>query len=302
MLVYERQFGFYPRALSLEAGPVKIRCLPGWEDEVQAVLSESQVADGWIYAPPQLTGDFVTREVRKKPFPSRVFGLPKTHVIEYTTGTSPEHLDFLVWALSFFVGMRLTITEAGFLDATPIKPGELVDFVPVGRALCRAMELAEQFWMQNCEEPRNPQRLEAAVHALFLSRNPRGLEFETFIYLYTAIDACYALARSLRNAKEDHSHAARIEWLCDEFGISKPDWAQAAVGKGSEVSRIRNNALHEALFMDAPFGFVMRNDHGSLTLQMSALVCRLLVALVGGRGDYLGSSIDSRQRQGLKLA
>jgi hypothetical protein len=47
-----------------------------------------------------------------------VFGLPKRHVIEHAAADSDDHLTFHLWAFSFFTGMRLTATEAGFVDAT----------------------------------------------------------------------------------------------------------------------------------------------------------------------------------------
>ena len=263
------------------------------------------MVDGWIYAPPQRIKDVLAGEVREQPFPSRVFQVPKTHVVEYVEGTSQDHLDFLVWSLSFLVGMRLSATDAGFLDATPVKPGKLVDFVPVGETLGRGMELADRFWLCNKTTPYNAKRYQAAIHALFLGQNPRSLEFETFMYLYSALDACYALAKSLRSPKANHRHDERIEWLCEEFGLVTPNWAhrrKRGTRGGSEVSWVRNSAVHEALFMDAPLGFAIRHDHGRMTLEMSALVCRLLVALVGGTGDYVGSSLDSGQRYGLKLA
>ena len=50
--------------------------------------------------------------------PSRVFGLPKRHVIEHAAADSDDHLTFHLWAFSFFTGMRLIATEAGFVDAT----------------------------------------------------------------------------------------------------------------------------------------------------------------------------------------
>lgn len=65
--------------------------------------------------------------LRQERLPGRVSGLPHAHLIEHATGACEDHLDFRIWALSFFVGRRLTPTEAGFLDTTPLKPGKLVD-------------------------------------------------------------------------------------------------------------------------------------------------------------------------------
>ena len=246
----------------------------------------------------------MSEQVRERPYGARVFCLPKTHTMEHDNALSEEHLDFLVWALSFFVGMRLTTTEAGFLDATPARPGMLVDFDLRGQSLTNGMELAEQFWTSHGNEPRNAQRLVAAIHALFLGQYPQALQFERFIYLYTAIDACYRLAERLRQPRKKQNHGQRIAWMCTEFGLDTPDWAKPSAGGGVEVAAIRNDALHEALYVDAPLGFAVHGggSFGNLPLEMEALVCRLLVALIGGKdASYIGSSVDAREPHGLNL-
>ena len=94
----------------------------------------------------------------ERPYPNRIFGLPKTHTLAHAAADGPGHLDFLVWALSFFVGMRLTTTEMGFLDATPLKPRKLIDFVPSSREVERDLALAEQFWQANKAHPARARR------------------------------------------------------------------------------------------------------------------------------------------------
>ena len=167
------------------------------------------------------------------------------------------------------------------------------------------MERAERFWTNNRHEPRNAQRFAAAIHALFLGQNPQALQFEKFIYLYTAIDACYRLAAEFRQPSKKKSHAERIGWMCAEFGLATPDWAKPSASGGIEVAAIRNDALHEALYVDAPLGFAVHGggSFGNLPLEMVALVCRLLVALIGGKDlSYIGSPVDTRQRYGLSLS
>ena len=298
----EKAFGFYPKPLKICAGDITVSPLPDFDSRVASMSDCEDIENDWIYAPPQRTRDFMSGKVRERPYSSRVFGLPETHLIEHATATDDEHLDFLIWALSFFVGMRLTTTKAGFLDATPVKPGKLVDFGLCGQSLGRAVELAERFWMTNHSEPRNAQRFKAAVHALFLGQYPQALQFERFIYLYTAIDACYALTKALRCPQGQHGHAGRIKWMCDELGVDTPTWAAPTVQGGTEVSAIRNDALHEALFVDAPFGFAVQGGV-NLKLEMPALVCRLLVALIGGNDtSYLGSPVNTRQYYRLDLS
>ena len=56
--------------------------------------------------------------------------------------------------------------------------------------------------------------------------------------------------------------------------------------------------------MGEPLGFALHGvgTNKNLTLEMEALICRLLVALLGAaNADYVRSAITTRQRQGLKL-
>ena len=302
----EKEFGFYPQRLDIDIGAVRICTLSNFEVSANSVSSREEVHDGWIYAWVQQSYELYSREVRVRPYGAREFGLPKTHRLEHSSASDEEQVAFLLWALSFFLGLRLSWTEAGFLDATPIKPGKLVDFVLLrGQSVERANNLVETFWLASRSDPRNTRLFAAAVNALFLGQYPQALQFEKFIYLYTAIDACYKLTKSLRSPAQESSHASRIGWMCNGFGIQTPTWAQATdTGGGTEVSTLRNDALHEVLYADEPLGFSL---HGTatgqnLTLEMRALVCRLLVALIGGQDpSYLTSSVNTRQPFGLSL-
>ena len=307
-----KEFGFYPDPLQIKAGPIMIGALPDLKQITSDVLASDSIEKDWIYAPLQQVRNLMNDQVRECPYTTRVFGLPKTHSIEHIAATSEDHIEFHIWALSFFVGMRLTATEAGFLDATPLKPHRLVDFIPYNSSLTRAVQLAEDFWMTNRHKPYHAKRFVAAVHTLFLSQYPQSLQFERFVLLYMAVDACYALARALHKlSKPKHiNHADRIKWMCDQFGIECPGWSDPANPDRSEVANIRNDTLHEALFMGAPLGFAV---HGvstnqshtlekNLPLEMRALVCRLLVALIGGNdAAYIRSPVNDRQRRGLDL-
>ncbi len=296
----KREFGFYPQQLRIDAGPVRIQGLPGLERLVKPVLECDSVEGCWIYAP-RARIDQIPGGIRELPYHARVFGLPSTHVIEHASATGPEHLEFHLWALSLFLGVRLTGTEAGFLDSTPIKPGVLVDF-RIGASITQAVGLAERFWKTNLSEPGIAKRFGAAVHALFLGQNPQDLQFENFLYLYLALDACYKLSQELLGAPgRNLRHGERIEWMCQQFGIPVPQWADPKAKGGVEVAGMRNDTIHEALFMGAPLGFELQTD-GNLTTEMAALGCRLLVALVGGRASvYVRSPVDTAQIWGLDL-
>ena len=288
-------FGYYPRDLSLAAGDIAIEPMPDLEQAIAAVTASPGIEADWIYPPP-LNG---------KPYVSRIFGLPKTHVLRHARQDGEGHIPFLVWALSFFVGMRLTTTEMGFVDATPFKVGKLVDFVSSPPEIAKLLILADAFWTVNRGEPLRAKRVEAAIHALFLGQNPQGLQFERFIYLYTALDACFAMMKSQRPPQP--THAARVQWMCEELAIPTPAWAipaAQAAKRDSRVSAIRNDTIHEALYSGEPLGFGLYgvSTNESLTLEMQALVCRLLIALIGApAAGYVKTPVNTRQYHGLDL-
>ena len=83
-----------------------------------------------------------------------------------------------------------------------------------------------------------------------------------------------------------------------------PEWAHAENGGRAPVVELRNNAIHEALFMDQPLGFAIHGvgSNQNLPLEMSALVYRLVVALFGGEAaPYVRSPVNTRSRYGLTL-
>lgn len=300
MLASSVEFGWYPNPLEFVAGDIIVSTLPDLELSVASVREDYGVHNDWIYAPPQAV-NVMGHGVYERPYASRIFGLPKTHNLRHVAADSPDHLEFLVWALGFFVGMRLTTTEAGFLDATPLRPRKLVDFVLSPREVAAALALAEQFWQANKAHPLRARRWVAAVHALFIAHYPQALQFERFIYLYGALDACFALAKDFHPMpKGGVRHSSRINWMCTLFNMPVPTWADASVG-ASPVSVIRNATLHESLFMDAPLGFALHGVGTSqnLPLEMEAVICRFLVALIGDpTADYVRAPVTTRMMQG----
>lgn len=250
LVIYEKKFGFYPHPLAIEAGEIKVSTLPDLDKTVNEVNSYKYIEKDWLYASPQYERNFFSGRVRELPYAGRVFGLPQTHTIKHLNAKSEEHIDFLVWVLSFFTGMRLTTTAAGFLDATPIKESMLVDFLPTD--LSKALILADDFWNKNGNEC--CLLFTAAVHAMFISQNPRNLPFEEFIYAYLAIDTCYALTKRLHLLNKKNKFRKRIHQMCNTLGVQVPKWGNPEHDK---VPDIRNKTLHEALFMEKPLGFAV---------------------------------------------
>lgn len=92
--------------------------------------------------------------------------------------------------------------------------------------------------------------------------------------------------------------------MCEHFGVNTPTWAQMASSRNTPVPKIRNDAIHEALFMKDPLGFAVSADppNDQITDEMRALVCRLLAALLGaGHSNYLRTPVNTGQKYPLHL-
>jgi hypothetical protein len=299
-------FGFYPLRLDADHRDFQIVTRHDFDSSVELVLSEQFIDGDWIYSPPRERHVFGTNSIRVLPYPSRIFGLPKTHTLSHQTN-DPIRLRFLIWCFGFFVGMRMSDQEAGFLDATPIKPGVTNDIVWFGDSLIVALGTADDFFTANATVFKVELAMRAAMHSYLLSDTPTLLDYERLIHLYTAMDACFAAHRLVTGKpKKEVPHAKRIAYLCEEFGLPVPWWADR---NSPFVAKQRNETFHEGLFFNAPWGFSLwggerQNDskHGMLLLEMRKLTCRIVVALLGVQDrDYLTSSVSDRQRHGIRL-
>lgn len=304
-------FGYYPNPINLVTDQFSICTLPDLEKSVASIQEDEGVYDNWLYPGPQRKLDIENKRMVDLPCPSRIFGLPKTHTLTLHHHQSQDDIEFVIWCLSFFVGMRLTTTERGFLDATPLEPGTLVDFNLRNCTLEDAVQLALDYLKRESADPDAPNRIVAVIHTLFLAQYRQSLPFEQFQYLYIALDGCFQLLKVKEEPKFRKSHADRIQWMCEKFGIAIPSWAEVSSESGrpeSTTSVVRNDSMHEGRFFGQPLGFAIYGgnaNHSSsenVPYQMQKLVCRLLIAILGKPNiSYVSSCIKSRMIQGLEL-
>jgi len=301
------EFGYYPTKYRATTERFSIQTLANFEENLELIKKNPNIQKDWIYPGLALKHDVISEKILDLPYTARIFSLPKTHVLTLFKSQNMNDLNFVVWCLSFFTGMRLTIEEAGFLDATPIKQGKLVDFVLSDCTLVDVINLALDYIEAERENFRATKRVIAAIHTLYLSQFPQNLPFERFQYLYMAIDTCFKIIATKSKPNKRLNHAERIQWMCEKFDIPTPSWTMTNDNK-SDISIVRNDTIHEALFFDEPLGFSIYGGNQPTTnsvnvlLQMRHLVCRLLVAILGKPdSDYVKTSVESRMRQPLRL-
>lgn len=295
MTKHEIKFGYLPEIIDITSGDISITSINDIQETIKNIEAHVCIENDWIYAP-----------IYENKYSSRIFGLPQTHIIAHKNVDSLEHLDFLVWCLSFFKGIRLTTTSVGFLDATPIKTWKLVDFILVKKdQIINVMQIAENFW-QSYSKTSLPKNIIAIIHALFVSHYPQSLQYEQFTHLYQALDGCYYVINKLKS-REAKNHAQRIELMCNIYNIEIPNWAKIQNNK-SQLANVRNYTFHEALFWGKPLGFSIYGGdnpyNGNIILEMQNLICRILVAIFTenmNSNPYVKTQINTRQKYGLCL-
>lgn len=300
-------FGYYPHPLDLEIETITISTLPDLDKLVEEVGDSNWVDDGWVYAPNKRYTD-ILKGPGEKPYSSRIFGLPTTHRILHEDARSLDHLRFIMWMLGFFLGMRLSDTEAGYLDATPIKRGVLNDFHPSTSSLKQLIKATDRFWLDHENDLRTTKAMIGIVHSLFLAQCKLALSYERFIYSYTALEGCHYVWTKINDLNpRTGGHSSRIENLCTQLGIPTPKWAKS---KSNQIASTRNETLHEGLFFDEPLGFRIYGGEspaeaypGCVLPEMEKLICRILIALLGfSESGYVHSKVDDRQVHSLDIS
>jgi hypothetical protein len=299
-------FGFFPDVFDEAIGPISIRTLDGLDDKVRDVLECGGIERDWCYAPAQEVRWLGGRTETLR-YPSRIFGLPKTHTLDHATSQGDAHLRFLIQCFGFLSGIRLTETDMGFLDATPIRTGVANDIVWIGSSLMKALNHADVFWDANTHNPRICMAMRGIIHNYFLAATPTNLDFERFIYLYVALEGChYVRSLILNQSPRPGRHADRIANLCLTYGMAVPTWADPS---SASVASFRHETLHEGLFFDEPLGFQIYGgnaprlpQYDNVPLEMSCLISRLMLALLGmEKSEYVTSSVATRGRWGVRL-
>ena len=295
-------FGYYPVDVLIRTKAFTVDTLPDFKSSLKAVKNSPYVVSGWHYAPPQETYD-LRGKVTRKPYSGRVFRLPKTHTLKLSGAFNSDDANFVIWCLSFFMGMRLTTTQAGFLDATPIKPGVLVDFCLSHSSTLEAIGIAVNYLGKKNRHPLACMRIAAVIHALFLAQRPQNLQFERFQYLYMALDGCFSIMWEDRDRSHKiiyPKHHERVRWMCNELNMPVPFWAEGE----DNIASVRNDNFHEGIFFGQPLGFsVYGKEHPRpVLIQIEALLCRFLVVLLGvDDSSYILSGLDSLEMHPLKL-
>jgi hypothetical protein len=286
------EFGFLTRDLDIADGDFAIRTIGDWRTARADLEAGGHVVNGWFYMPRKLNS----------PEPAGRYQLPITHDLQSAKYSDPDLQRFVVIVLGFLLGLRLLPEGWGHLHGAAIEVGKCNGFNLFDREIIPCLERAAVFQIANANG-RNVKRLESAISLIHWSKGQEQ-HFDTFSYLYSAIDACWAAFANLHagsiaqlKPKRGVSHAERPVIMQQVLRLKLPrifDPTSAVT-----AASIRNDLIHEGMVGDMPLGLSFIDPH--CDLEMREFADKLILALLGVSAHYLDTPGGDRSRHVLGL-
>lgn len=236
----QMEFGFLTRDLDIATPAFSISTIGNWRSARTALESAGHIANGWMYMPRKANS----------PEPNGRYQLPTTHDLQSARYSDPDLQRFVVIVLGFLLGMRLLPEGWGHLHGTAIEVGKCNGIVVLDREISPCLERAADFYLRN-SAGRNVKRLQSAISLIHWSRGQEQ-HFDTFSYLYSAIDACWAVCADLHAAAIAQlkpngrtTHAERPVIMQQVLGLKLPTIFDPA--SPTTAASIRNDLIHEGM-------------------------------------------------------
>ncbi len=284
----EVRFGYLQEPTIIDWSTGTIRPLGDIVSIVERVRTHESAYGDWFY-PPLEQAPRDSDETKDAPLiPTTNFSLPATHLLSFKSQDwMDEDANFIIALFGMLKGRRLQRKEWQHFYKMPLAPMQGCDFNADKGGIKYALEKASEFWLMHTDPDIRTLAFSALHWHLFAQLYPHG--FERFNAQYMALDACYKLAEKTKNIKI-HGHAKRASGLCDLLGVPTPVWAKIPTGqKACPLSERRNKLAHEAMYGDQPVGFAHPADHKNMEYELTLLVARLLLRLLGIENEYTRS-------------
>lgn len=257
-------FGFFDSDTTLDCGYFKI--YPDQRYDRSVTLENTE--DGW----------FCSNSIK-----TRRFTAPYNYIIDGQF-ESEEHARFCVWCLSFFCGVRLGTLTNEFIDAVCIEKHSL-GFVFYDTELVKALDIIySQF--SNEMSRIYLDRVVSVINLLFLSFNKFLERNEAYMYLYMALDACFAILRDHKYLAPDIGHSKRADAIADLYKIQRPIDLRAIIG-------YRNDLFHEGLVSGKPLGYKSVQQN---LLVFRNFICKILFCILGINSTKFIESVPCETR------
>ena len=293
----EVRFGYLQEPTVIDWSAGTISPLGDIVSIVEQVQSHESAYGNWFY-PPLEQAPRDTNDTKDAPLILTTnFSLPATHLLSFKSQDwTDEGANFVIALFGMLKGRRLQRKEWQHFYKMPLAPMQGCDFNADKWGIAYALEKASEFWLTHTDPDIRKLAFGALHWHLFAQLYPH--RFERFNAQYMALDACYRLAEKTKGI-EIPGHSRRASGLCDLLGVPAPAWANVPAGqKACALSERRNALVHDSMYGDQPVGFAHPSDHKDMEYELTLLVARLLLRLLGIENEYTRSPCTTGQTIG----
>lgn len=299
------RFGYLQELANIEWSLGSIKPLDDFDNVVEKLQSDKYAYGDWFY-PPLLDITHSPKETKKPPLvPTLSYPLPSTHLLSLNSqdGTD-EFANFIIALFGMLKGRRLQREEWRHFYKAPLNPMQGCVNADK-REIAYALEQASKFWLKHPDAETRKLAFGALHWHLFAQLYQHS--FERFNAQYMALDACCELAVKTWTGfpKKRPIHAKRPFVLCEQLGVPTPEWARiVSVGNTDTcaLADCRNNLAHEAMYAGQPVGFAITNEVQTMEGELTLLVSRLLLRLLGVDNAYTRSPCTTQQSCGFGIS
>lgn len=231
------------------------------------------------------------------------FSLPETHQIHLTASTATDdEANFMIALFGMLKGQRLQRPEWQHFYKTPVA-SKLNDFDASDDQITKTLDIAAEFWRRHTSVEVRKLAFGALHWHLFAQLYEQ--QFERFNAQYMALDACAELALAITfpgYPGRRPPHSTRASTLCDCTGVPKPAWVDPQDAETScALAQRRNDLAHEAMYGGQPVGFSFPTTHANMELELTGLVARNFLRLMGVQNEYTQSTCTTRAMHGFSF-
>jgi hypothetical protein len=288
----EIRFGYLQESAVIDWVVGTIRPLDDIASIVEHMQADANSYGGWFYPRLKPIPHDSSEAIKVRPLVPMGFSLPATHLLLFKNhGWTDEGANFVIALFGMLKGRRLQRDGWQHFYKAPIDR-KLCDFYATDQEISHALDRASNFWLTHTDSDTRKLAFGALHWHLFAQLYQH--EFERFNAQYMALDACYKLAdKTWPDFPHNYlTHAERPSVLCDQIGVPIPAWANIrTVGKKKicELAVRRNALIHEAMYGDQAVGFSHPKIYSAMELELTGLVARILLRLLGIDNEYTRS-------------
>lgn len=279
-------FGWWNYACQFGDEVFDIKPVSSFNQAIELVRKLPTFGKEWIH-PPITESPTEGVEV-----PCARFELPATHLLVVKGHAYDKQLgEFLILALGFLRGLRMTPYGTGHLMATPWKECTLVDFLASDKETLVGLTAALDFWISKGDQERK--LAFAAIHWFLTSQSYR-LQHDVFAWQYTVMDNIHRLTQLgdmayKATADRAPAHGARPLNLSAYYGSPLPASFAKMIPQPlptGAVVDLRNELIHEARWCGEPVGYATTADANAMLMEMKHFNAQLILGFLGINCNY----------------